>query len=147
MARLAAPGGHDLRAWPMLFGPGESWYAKPDAGALLVSPADEDPSEPMDAWPDDLVLAEGLARYEEAVTEPVTRPISTWAGLRTMSPDRGLVLGFAPDHPSFFWCAGQGGYGFQTSPAAARFAADVILGRASELDAEIQALLTPARFA
>ncbi|MEM9438732.1 MAG: FAD-dependent oxidoreductase, partial [Pseudomonadota bacterium] len=50
MARLAAPGGHDTKSWPMMFGPGETWYAKPDAGALLVSPAEEDPSEPMDAW-------------------------------------------------------------------------------------------------
>ena len=57
----------------MIFGAGESWYAKPDAGALLVSPADEDPQEPHDAWPDDMVLAEGLARYEAHVTEPVTR--------------------------------------------------------------------------
>ncbi|WP_147125888.1 NAD(P)/FAD-dependent oxidoreductase [Shimia ponticola] len=146
MARLAAPGGHDVSAWPMLFGPGENWYAKPDAGALLVSPAEEDPSAPMDAWADDMVLAEGLARYEDHVTEPVTRPIATWAGLRTFAPDRNLCIGFDAGDPDFFWCAGQGGYGFQTAPAASRFGADVILGRASELDAETQAALNPKRF-
>ncbi|MGL4280673.1 MAG: NAD(P)/FAD-dependent oxidoreductase, partial [Albidovulum sp.] len=68
MARIPAPGGHDVSAWPMLFGAGEAWYAKPDAGALIVSPAEEDPAVPHDAWADDMVLAEGLARYEEMVT-------------------------------------------------------------------------------
>ncbi|MEO0487766.1 MAG: FAD-binding oxidoreductase [Pseudomonadota bacterium] len=146
MARIAAPGGHDIATWPMMFGPGETWYAKPDAGALIVSPAEEAPSEPTDAWPDDMTLAEGLARYEHNVTEAVTRPIATWAGLRTFSPDRNLVIGFDTADPTFFWHAGQGGYGFQTAPAASRFAADVILGRASELDAETQAQLAPDRF-
>ncbi|MEO1704139.1 MAG: FAD-binding oxidoreductase [Pseudomonadota bacterium] len=146
MARIAAPGGHDVSSWPMMFGPGETWYAKPDAGALIVSPADEDPSEPMDAWPEDEVLAEGLARYEEVMTEPVTRPLASWAGLRTFSPDRNLVIGFEAADPTFFWQAGQGGYGFQTSPAASRFGADLILGRPSELDAATQGALDPARF-
>ncbi|MEM1373890.1 MAG: FAD-binding oxidoreductase [Pseudomonadota bacterium] len=146
MARIAAPGGHDVSGWPMMFGPGETWYAKPDAGALLVSPAEEDPSEPMDAWPDDMVLAEGLARYEAAVTEPVTRPIASWAGLRTFSRDRNLVIGFDPREPAFFWQAGQGGYGFQTAPAASRLGADLILGKAPELDAGTVSALAPARF-
>jgi D-arginine dehydrogenase len=147
MARLAAPGGHDVSHWPMIFGAGETWYAKPDAGALLVSPAEEDPCEPMDAWPDDMVLAEGLARYQDMVTEEVTRPIATWAGLRTFSPDRVLVLGPSPMDPSFVWCAGQGGYGFQTSPAASRLVADLVGGHAPDLSADLVAALSPARFA
>ncbi len=146
MARIKAPSDHDVSRWPMMFGPGEDWYAKPDAGALIVSPADEDLSEPMDAWADDMALAEGLARYETAVTVPVTRPLATWAGLRTFSPDRNLVIGHAPDNPMFFWQAGQGGYGIQTAPAASRLGADLILGRSSELDAETRAQLDPARF-
>jgi glycine/D-amino acid oxidase-like deaminating enzyme len=147
MALIPAPGGHDISAWPMLFGPGETWYAKPDAGKLLVSPADEDPVEPHDAWADDMVLAEGLARYEAYVTEPVTRLEGSWAGLRTFAPDRCLVIGFDPQDPSFFWQAGQGGYGIQTSPAASQLAADLIAGRPPELDAAAVAGLSPARFA
>ncbi len=146
MARIPAPGGHDVAHWPMLFGPGETWYAKPDAGAVLVSPADEDPAEPHDAWADDMVLAEGLARYEEMVSEPVTRLLASWAGLRTFAPDRCLVIGFAPEESGFFWCAGQGGYGVQTSPAASRLVADLIGGTAPELDAAEVAALSPARF-
>ncbi|MDJ0823916.1 MAG: FAD-binding oxidoreductase [Rhodobacter sp.] len=147
MARIPAPGGHDVRAWPMLFGPGETWYAKPDAGKLLVSPADEDPVEPHDAWADDMVLAEGLARYEAHVTEPVTRVEHSWAGLRSFAPDRQLVIGFAADAPGFFWLAGQGGYGMQTSPAASQLAADLIAGRPPELDPATVAALSPHRFA
>lgn len=146
MARLPAPGGLDVSRWPMIFGAGESWYAKPDAGALIVSPAEEDPAEPHDAWADDMVLAEGLARYEEFVTEPVTRMISNWAGLRTFSPDRVPVIGRDLRTPSFFWLAGQGGYGFQSCPAASRLAADLIGGRGTEIGADLVAALNPARF-
>ncbi|MFN0115731.1 MAG: NAD(P)/FAD-dependent oxidoreductase [Paracoccaceae bacterium] len=146
MARLPAPGGHDVSTWPMIFGAGETWYAKPDAGALIVSPADEDPTDPHDAWADDMVLAEGLARYEAMVTEPVTRLLSNWAGLRTFSPDRVPVIGMAPAAPGFFWLAGQGGYGFQSSAAAARLAADLIGGTRPALPADLVAALSPARF-
>lgn len=146
MARIPAPGGLDISRWPMIFGAGEAWYAKPDAGALIVSPAEEHPQEPHDAWADDMVLAEGLARYEEMVTEPVTRLISNWAGLRTFAPDRVLVIGRDAREADFFWLAGQGGYGFQTCPAASRLAADLIGGRATDLSDGLVAALDPARF-
>ena len=146
MARIAAPGGHDVSGWPMVFGVGETWYAKPDAGALIVSPAEEDAVSPHDAWADDMVLAEGLARYAEMVSEPVTRLISNWAGLRTFSPDRVLVIGRDVREPSFFWLAGQGGYGFQSAPAASQLAADLIVGRDPDLAPALVAALSPARF-
>jgi glycine/D-amino acid oxidase-like deaminating enzyme len=146
MARIPAPGGHDLRGWPMFFGPGETWYAKPDAGKLLVSPAEEHPMEPFDAWPDDMVLAEGLARYEAMVTEPVTRLETSWAGLRTFAPDRSLVLGPEPGVQGFFWSAGQGGYGFQTAPAASACLAAQITGGAQPMPVDILQALLPARF-
>lgn len=145
MARIAAPGGHDVSRWPMFFGVGETWYAKPDAGALLISPADEDPVEPHDAWADDMTLAEGLERYQNMVAVPVTKPIATWAGLRSFAPDRTLVLGPDPDQPDFIWCAGQGGYGFQTSAAASQLVADLTLGHAPGLDADTVAALRPDR--
>lgn len=146
MARIPAPGGHDVSGWPMIFGVGETWYAKPDAGALIVSPAEEHPMDPHDAWADDMVLAEGLARYEAHVTLPVTRLLASWAGLRTFAPDRVPVIGFAPSDPSFFWLAGQGGYGFQSSPAASQLVADLIGGRTPAVDPATVASLSPARF-
>ncbi|UWQ38185.1 FAD-binding oxidoreductase [Leisingera aquaemixtae] len=145
MARLPAPGGLDVSGWPMLLGVGETWYAKPDAGKLLVSPADADPVEPHDAYADDMVLAEGLARYEEMVTEPVTRVESNFAGLRSFVRDGTLVLGPDPDQPDFIWCAGQGGYGIMTAPAASQLIADLAAGRQPALDADTVAALSPAR--
>lgn len=147
VARLPVPGGHDPSGWPVLFGVGESWYAKPDAGMLIVSPADEDPEEPHDAWADDLVVAEGIARFEAVSTEPVARVAGTWAGLRTFAPDRNLVIGFDPRDSAFFWQAGLGGYGFQTAPAASRLAADIISGKSPELEPDVVRALSPARFA
>jgi len=147
MARIPAPGGHDVSRWPMIFGAGETWYAKPDAGALIVSPAEEHLMTAHDAWADDMVLAEGLARYEAMVTEPVARLLASWAGLRTFAPDRVLVIGRDPVEPRFFWLAGQGGYGFQTSPAASALAADLIGGRDTGLSRGLVAALDPGRFA
>ena len=145
MAVIPAPGGRDVSTWPMLMGPNESWYAKPEAGRLLVSPAEEDACEPHDAYADDLVLAEGLARYEAHVTEPVTRLLRSWAGLRTFAPDRTLVIGWEPSARGFLWLAGQGGYGFQTAPTAAALAAALVSGARPEIDGGTVAALDPAR--
>ncbi|UWQ27724.1 FAD-binding oxidoreductase [Leisingera sp. M527] len=145
MARLPAPGGHDVSGWPMMIGVGETWYAKPDAGKLLVSPADTDPVDPHDAYADDMVLAEGLARYEEMVTEPVTRVESNFAGLRSFVADGTLVLGPDPEQPDFIWCAAQGGYGIMTAPSASQLIADLTAGRTPALDASAVAALSPAR--
>lgn len=145
VARLPAPGGLDISNWPMLLSATETWYAKPDAGKWLVSSAEEDPVDPMDAWADDMVLAEGLARYQEFVTEEVTRVEGNWAGLRSFAPDRTPVVGFDGAAKGFFWLAGQGGYGVQTSPALSALAADMIMGRTPDFDAAIIAGLSPAR--
>ena len=146
MARVTAPEGHDVSRRPMLFGPGETWYAKPDAGCLLISPADETPSDAHDAWAEDMTLATGIAPYEARVTSPVTRMVANWAGLRSFSPDRNLVIGPDAADSTFLWMAAQGGYGFQTAPAAGRLLADLAAGAASELDTTTRAALSPARF-
>ena len=145
MARLPAPGGHDVKHWPMMLGAGETWYAKPDAGKLIVSPSEAEPVAPHDAYADDIVLAEGLARYEEMVTSPVTRVENNWAGLRSFAPDGTLVLGPDTADPSFVWSAAQGGYGFQTAPAASRLVADLVLDLPPELEASFVTALSPER--
>jgi D-arginine dehydrogenase len=149
MRRSAAivppPDGVDVTTWPLVASASERWYAKPDAGKLMVSPADEDPVEPHDAWADDMVLAEGLYRFEQAVTMPVTRVERNWAGLRSFVADRTPAVGFAPDAEGFFWLAGQGGYGVQTAPALSRLVADLCLKRPSELSEKVVSALDPAR--
>lgn len=144
-ALLPMPEGHDMTHWPMFGSAAETWYAKPDAGRLMVSPADQDPVTAHDVFPDDMVLAEGLARYEAAVTVPVTRVLHRWAGMRTFAPDRVPMVGFDPAAEGFFWLAGQGGSGIQTAPAMSRFAADLILGRSPELSDDAVAALSPGR--
>lgn len=144
-ALIPAPPGHDVTRWPMIASAGETWYAKPDAGKLMISPADEDPVDPHDVWPDDMVLAEGLARYEEAVTVPVTRVERSWAGMRTFAPDRVPVVGFDSAVEGFFWLAGQGGYGIQTAPALSQLAADLILGRSPDLAPWLIEAVSPGR--
>ena len=145
VAVLPAPSGHDVSNWPLFASVSEAWYAKPEAGKLIVSPADEDLVEPHDAWPDDMVLAEGIDRFEQAVTMTVTRVERSWAGLRNFVADRTPVVGFAESTEGFFWLAGQGGYGVQTSPALSNLSADLILGRSPSLSADIVAALHPTR--
>ncbi|MFD1880632.1 NAD(P)/FAD-dependent oxidoreductase [Paracoccus pacificus] len=146
MARIPAPEGMDPARWPMLHGIGTNseWYAKPDAGALIVSPSEADPTEPHDAWADDMILAEGLARYEAMTRFPITRMLANWAGLRSFAPDGSPVYGRDPDQPDFVWYAGQGGYGFQSAPGGAAFLADLLIGR--PVDPVLAAAVSPARF-
>lgn len=143
MARIPAPGGYEVLNWPMIIGLGETWYAKPDAGALIVSPADADEVEPHDAWADDLTIAEGLSRYEAMARFPVNRVLATWAGLRSFSRDGCPVFGRDPGHPDFIWFAGQGGYGFQSSLGAAGLLRDLVSG--CETQAKLRMAVDPAR--
>lgn len=146
-AILPAPEGQDISRWPLFAPATESWYAKPEAGKLLVSPAEEDPVEPHDAWADDMVLAEGLDRFERAVDYTVSRVETSWAGLRTFAPDRTPVVGMDPVADGFFWLAGQGGYGVQTAPALSTLTSEMILGGPTSLASHIVDALSPRRFA
>ncbi|MCL4759180.1 MAG: FAD-binding oxidoreductase [Rhodocyclaceae bacterium] len=112
--------------WPMVSTVGEGYYFKPDAGRLLVSPADETPTVPQDVQPEDLDIAIAIDRFTTATAIEVQRPASTWAGLRSFFGDGLPVSGFDPAAPGFYWLAGQGGYGIQTSPAMGRLAAALI---------------------
>ena len=106
-----------LADWPFVIDVEDRFYFKPDAGGLMLSPVDETPSEPCDAWADDLDVAYAVQAFEDATTEQVRRVTHSWAGLRTFAPDRVPVIGADPREPGFVWLAGQGGYGIQTAPA------------------------------
>lgn len=95
------------------------WFAKADTARLLISMAEEAETEPHDAFADEMVLAEGLHRFEEDTRFKVTRLEGSWAGLRTFTPDGYPAVGFDPAASGFFWFAGQGGFGIQTAPALA----------------------------
>lgn len=125
-----APSAIEPRDWPVTAGIDETWYFKPDAGVLLGSPANADPVLPHDVVPEELDIAEGIARIEAATTMTIRRPRRTWAGLRTFSPDGELVIGWDRRADGFFWLAGQGGYGIQSCVGAAWLASGLIRGEA-----------------
>jgi len=122
------PEGIEVGAWPLVIATDHSCYFKPDAGLVLASPANADPVEPHDVQPEETDIALGIARIEGLTTMSIRRPTRTWAGLRSFVPDGDLVGGFDPDLPGFFWLAGQGGYGVQTSPAAGAACAAIARG-------------------
>jgi D-arginine dehydrogenase len=127
-ALIDAPDGITLAGWPAVFDVDEEFYFKPDASRLLISPADEELFSPGDAYTDDLMVAVGIERIETALDFEVRRVKHSWAGLRTFAPDREPVIGFDARVPGLFWCAGQGGYGIQSAPAAAQLAAALVRG-------------------
>ncbi|MBM3540476.1 MAG: FAD-binding oxidoreductase [Alphaproteobacteria bacterium] len=126
---LDAPPGVNNATWPELDCAGGEFYLKPEAGKFLASPCDETPSEPTDAQPDELDVAICVDRVEQATTLKVRRVERRWAGLRSFVADRNPVAGFAPEAEGFFWLAGQGGVGIQTSAGLSETAASLILGR------------------
>jgi D-arginine dehydrogenase len=124
----------------------ESFYFKPEARSIMVSLSDETPSEPCDAFPEDLDVATALHRFHAATIVPQSRPSATWAGLRTFAPDRRPVVGFDAGARGFFWYAGQGGYGIQTSPALSALAAKLITqAPLDEREAALAQALAPGR--
>ena len=127
---IPAPAASSVASWPLALDASEQFYFKPDAGMLLLSPADETPSVPCDAQPEEIDIATAVDRFETATVYPVRRLQRSWAGLRTFAPDRTPVVGFDPEAVGFFWLVGQGGYGIQTAPAMGRIAASLISGNA-----------------
>jgi D-arginine dehydrogenase len=123
-----APAGCDISTWPLVIDARETFYFKPDAGVLLVSPANEDPVRAQDVQPEELDVAIAVDRVETATTLQIRQVRSKWAGLRSFVADKTPVVGFAPDTPGFFWLAGQGGYGIQTAPAMGELAAALVQG-------------------
>ncbi|MFC5287592.1 NAD(P)/FAD-dependent oxidoreductase [Actinokineospora guangxiensis] len=135
-------------AWPLVADVAETCYFRPESGALLVSPADETPSEPVDARPEDLDVARALDRVNEMTTLKLRTVRTAWAGLRTFAPDRGPVVGARAGHPGFAFFAGQGGYGIQMAPALAAAGAAAIAGEPIPADVAVTAeQLSPDRFA
>ena len=126
---FAPPPGVDVAHWPFVTSITEDFYFKPDAGLLLGSPANADPVPPHDVQPEDLDIALAIDAIERVTTLRIERPMRPWAGLRNFVSDGGLVGGFDPVTPGFFWMAALGGYGIQTCAAMGEACAHLALGR------------------
>lgn len=135
-------------AMPLCLDISGDFYFKPESGRLWLSPHDETPCEPVDAAPEELDVAMAIDRLEQATEWRVLALERKWAGLRSFAPDRRPVYGRDPANPAFFWFAGQGGYGIQTAPAAARLGAQLLLGKpVDSMTARLDpAAYSPARF-
>jgi D-arginine dehydrogenase len=149
LASVAAPEGIAVSGWPMVNDVEEQFYWKPDAGRLLLSPGDETPAPACDAQAEEMDIAIAVDRVERATMMKVRRILQRWAGLRSFAPDRTPVVGFDPLADGFFWLAGQGGYGIQTSAALGPLAASLAAGDAPPGEAAAEgvnaAALSPAR--
>lgn len=118
-----------LRKLPLVIDAEERFYFKGEGDRTVwLSPHDEIDTNPCDAAPEEIDVAVAIDRFERVVDWPIEAVERSWAGLRTFAPDRAPVFGYDRDLPSFFWFAGQGGFGIQTAPAAAWLAAAVLVG-------------------
>lgn len=120
----------DFDDWPVVCGIHEDYYFKPDAGQLLGSPSNADPTVPHDVAPEELDIATGIFHIEEVSCLTIRRPRHAWAGLRSFVSDGDLVIGWDGLCDGFFWLAGQGGYGIQTAAAVSEMAAALLLRQA-----------------
>jgi D-arginine dehydrogenase len=137
-----------LRHLPLVSDAAGTFYFKGESdSSLWLSPHDEIDTDPCDAAPEEIDIAVAIDRFERVVDWPVERIERSWAGLRSFAPDRLPVYGFDPAQEGFFWYAGQGGFGIQTAPAAARLAAAQLLGQAPDaMVAHVDpALFSPSR--
>jgi D-arginine dehydrogenase len=138
-----------LRDLPLIDDAEGTFYFKGEGDRTVwLSPHDEIATDPCDAAPEEIDVATAIDRFEQVVDWPIERVERSWAGLRSFAPDRLPVYGFDPTVPGFFWCAGQGGFGIQTSPAAARMSAALLLREERDsTDAHIDAMIfSPDRF-
>jgi len=124
------PSDLDSSSWPLTIDLDETFYFKPDAGKILASPADESPSPPCDAQPEEIDVAIAIDRLQKVTSLQVRAITHKWAGLRSFVADKTPVIGIDDEVEGFFWLAGQGGYGIQSSPAAGRTVAALILNGA-----------------
>lgn len=126
---VAEPTEPKSSASPLTVDVEEQFYLKPDAGRLLISPADQTLSPPCDAQPDEMDVAICIDRIETVFDLKIRRIENKWAGLRSFLPDGNPAAGYDRAGNGFFWLAGQGGYGIQSAPAMARTAAALVLGQ------------------
>jgi D-arginine dehydrogenase len=137
--------------WPAFVDVDEEFYARPESGAMMGSPADETPMDPCDVQPEELDIAIAVDRLQQATTLEIKRITRSWAGLRSFVADKTPVVGFDPTVEGFFWLAGQGGYGIQTAPGMGRTSAALACGEDVPSDlvdlGASKVELSPERFA
>ena len=112
----------------------------------MVSPADATDSPPCDAQPEELDVAVVIDTLNNCTNLNVSRPVNTWAGLRSFVSDAQPVIGFDSVDDQFFWVAALGGFGIQTAPAYSKIAASLVAEeKGGDLDLVSADELSPKR--
>lgn len=146
-AAIIDPGPYDVEHWPMVHSAALDWYVRTEARTkLMVTPCDQTPDVPHDVQPDELDVAIGIDRMQQALDIKVKRVEHSWAGLRTFTPDKTLAFGYDNAVEGFFWAVGQGGYGIQTVPAASAMITALVKGEDPGPAASIVKAVDPMRF-
>jgi hypothetical protein len=115
---------------PMVAAADDSFYFRREGSDVLISPSEHVPSAAEDARPRPGDVERLIARLNSLTTLGISTVRTAWTGLRTEAADGVPVVGFDAEARGFFWLAGQGGYGFQTSSGIAELAAALILAGA-----------------
>lgn len=124
------------------------WYYRADPEGAMISTGEAEPEEPCDSVPHPGQIEALVDELNSTTDLRITGVKRAWTGQRTAAPDGVPVCGFNPRVPGFLWLAGQSGYGFQTSTALARAAADCLLDGCigAWCSPETTEALSPARF-
>ncbi|MDI3193369.1 FAD-dependent oxidoreductase [Pseudarthrobacter sp. AL07] len=112
---------------PMVAAADHTFYFRREGTDVLISPSESVPSGPEDARPRPGDVERLIVKLNQLTTLGIRGVRRAWTGLRTEVADGVPVAGFDAEAPGFYWLAGQGGYGFQTSSAMAELAAAQIL--------------------
>ncbi len=123
---IGPPADIDAHTIPLVADVSGTFYLKPEGPQILCSPADEVPSQPCDARPEEIDIARAIDVINAATILDIRHVRSSWAGLRNFVADRSPVAGFDNLVDGFFWFVGQGGYGIQIAPALAQAAASLV---------------------
>lgn len=114
--------------WPFVWDYNQQVYFRPDGDRLILSPCDEvEHPAGIPKVSDEMIflLREKMRKYPWMNDLPIA---SSWAGIRTVAPDRRFVIGWDPLIAGFFWVAGLGGYGVTAGGAIGQLVADLIGG-------------------
>ena len=130
--------------WPIVWSDEDSFYTRPENGALLSCCCDQTDVEP-DACAVDTTVLEELTR-KVATHLPRFGELGTahfWAGMRTITDDGRFCVGPDPTVPGLSWAAGLGGHGMTSCAAVGSLLRDQILGR--PVDPRLAEALAPGR--
>jgi D-arginine dehydrogenase len=131
--------------WPVVWRDDDPFYARPEAGGLLLSACDEEPIDAARLAVEPRELARTLdAARRHLAPQLGLQPRRFWAGIRTHAADSRFVIGPDPDVAGLVWAGALGGHGITCAEPAGRIAAEWILDGASAHP--LAAELDPRRF-